>query len=215
LYGHQASGTSGREEVVGISPQTGSVAVTIADPPDIGGIFPALAVNAAGRWFGGGPGGPPGMVWAQPDGPTKTVYSGPARSAILWLSAVGHTVWAGVDEYGPGERPANVTHLLAVNQHGRVLRFTHPEQIGDFPLVATTDGRLWSMSYAALCGGAEELVEVDAASGLSHLVEPLPAPPGACNAEDTGSQVAAVGSDLFVLIPSGSSGSGVLYRAET
>jgi hypothetical protein len=52
-------------------------------------------------------------------------------------------------------------------------------------------------------------------TGASHPAEPLPTPPGACNDADTGSQVAAVGPDVFVLIPSGSAGSGVLYRAET
>jgi hypothetical protein len=212
LYGYQASGEKGSEQVVGIAPQTGAVTDTVSDPPEIGGIFPALAVNGAGRWFGGGPGGPPGLVRAQAGGPTKTVYSGPARSAILWLSAVGDTVWAGVDDYGSGERPSNITHLVVVNRKGHVVLSTHPEQIGDFPLVSTADGRLWSISYGALCGGAEELVRVDPMTGASHLVEALPAPPGACNDEDTGSQVAAVGNDVFALIPTGSSGSGVLYR---
>jgi hypothetical protein len=215
LYGYQASGSQGSEQVVGIDPQTGSVTVTVADPPDIGGIFPALAVNSAGRWFGGGPGGPPGLVRAPAAGPTTTVYSGPTRSSILWLSAVGDTVWAGVDAYGSGERPSNVTHLVAVNGKGRVIVSTHPELVGDFPLVSTAAGRLWSMSYAGSCGGPEELIAVDPVSGASHPVESLPAPPEACNDEDSGSQLAALGNDVFVLIPSGSSGAGVLYRAET
>jgi hypothetical protein len=218
LYGSQASGSQGSqgsEQVVGIDPRTGSVTVTVADPPDIGGIFPALAVNGAGRWFGGGPGGPPSLVRAQPAGPTTTVYSGPTRSSILWLSAVGDTVWAGVDVYGSGERPSNVTHLVAVNGTGRVVVSTPPELVGDFPLVSAAGGRLWSMSYAGSCGGAEELIAIDPGTGASHPVESLPAPPGACNDEATGSQVAAVGRDVFVLIPTGDSGSGVLYRAAT
>jgi hypothetical protein len=215
LYGYQASGSQGSEQVVGIDPQTGSVTVAVADPPDIGGIFPALAVNGAGRWFGGGPGGPPGLVRAQPAGPTTTVYSGPTRSSILWLSAVGDTVWAGVDVYGSGERPSNVTHLVAVNGTGRVVVSTPPELVGDFPLVSAAGGRLWSMSYAGSCGGAEELIAIDPGTGASHPVESLPAPPGACNDEATGSQVAAIGNDVFALIPSGTSGAGVLYRAET
>jgi hypothetical protein len=215
LYGYHASGNQGSEQVVGIDPQTGSVTVTVADPPDIGGIFPALAVNGAGRWFGGGPGGPPGLVRAQATGPPTTLYSGPTRSSILWLSAVGATVWAGVDVYGSGERPSSVTHLVAVNAKGRVVVSTHPELVGDFPLVSAAGGRLWSMSYAGSCGGAEELIAVDPLTGASHAVESLPAPPEACNDEDSGSQLAALGSDVFVLIPSGSRGAGVLYRAET
>ncbi len=207
LYGYQASGTAGSEEVVGISPQTGSVVVTIVDPPEIGGILPALAVNGAGRWFGGGPGGPPGLVRAPPTGPTKIVYPGTARSSILWLSAVGGTVWAGVDDEG------SVTHLVAVDRRGRVVLSTHHELIGDYPLVPAA-GRLWSMAWAGSCGDPAELVEVDAGTGASRLAEALPAPPGACNDADTGSQVAAVGSDVFALIATGSSGSGVLYRAE-
>ena len=214
LYGYQASGHAGGEQVVGIEPLTGSVAVTVTDPPEIGGIFPALAVNAAGRWFGGGPGGPPGLVWSRPDGPKTMVFSGPARSAILWLSAVGDTVWAGVDDYGRGERPSNVTHLVAVNRRGHVVLSTHPELIGDYPLVPAA-GRLWSMAWVGSCGDPAELVEVDASTGVSHLAEALPAPAGVCNDADTGSQVAAVGRDVFVLIPTGDSGSGVLYRAET
>jgi hypothetical protein len=66
-----------------------------------------------------------------------------------------------------------------------------------------------------VCGDAAEFVEVDPVTGASHPAEPLPTPPGACNDADTGSQVAAVGPDVFVLVPSGSAGSGVLYRAET
>jgi hypothetical protein len=211
LYGYQ--GTAG-QQAVGISPQSGTVTATVTDPPEIGGIFPALAANAAGQWFGGGPGGPPGLAWTAVDGKTTTVYAGARRSAILWLSAIGGTVWAAVDDEGSGERPSNVTHLVAVNRRGHVVVSTHPEQTGDYPLVPAA-GRLWSMAWVGSCGQPAELVEVDSTTGASHLAEPLPAPPGACNDADTGSQVAAVGRDVFVLIPTGESGSGVLYRAAT
>jgi hypothetical protein len=128
---------------------------------------------------------------------------------------VGDTVWAGVDVYGSGEQPSNVTHLVAVNGTGRVVVSTRPELVGDFPLVSAAGGRLWSMSFAGSCGGAEELIAIDPGTGASHPVESLPAPAGACNDEDTGSQVAAIGNDVFALVPTGSRGAGVLYRAET
>jgi hypothetical protein len=209
LYGYQMGAHS---QVVGISPQTGAVTTTVTNPPDIGGIFPAVAVNAGGQWFGGGPGGPPGLTWSDAGGMTKTVYAGPSRSSILWLSAVDATVWAGVDVDGSATRPSNVTHLVAVNGRGHVIISTRPELIGDYPLVATSDGHLWSMEVAGTCGGAAELVEVDPASGESHAVEALPAPAASCNDAGTGSQVTAVGRDVFALIPTGSGGTGVLYR---
>jgi hypothetical protein len=67
----------------------------------------------------------------------------------------------------------------------------------------------------AAAGRADELVEADAATGASHPAEPLPAPPEACNDAATWSQVAAIGRNVIVLIPSGVSGTSVLYRAGT
>jgi hypothetical protein len=205
-------------QVVRISPQSGAVTATFTSPPEIGGIFPAVAATAAGLWLGGGPGGPPGLEWvrgATATASATTVYSGPSRSSILWLSAVGDLVWAGVVDDGPGEVPSDVTHLVAVDAKGVVAVTSPSELIGDFPLVSTPDGHLWSMSWVGSCSGTEELVEIDPTTGSSHTVDSLKAPPGACDDADTGSQVAAVGHDVFALIPTGSAGSAVLYRAET
>ena len=149
----------------------------------------------------------PGLVWSRADGPTKTVYSGPAGSAILWLSAVGHTVWAGVDEYGSGGRPSNVTRLVAVNQHGSVVLSRPPRADRGLSRWSQGGGGPSLVDDVGRCGAVTRRnwwrsIPVD---GGSHLAEPLPkTPPGVCNDADTGSQVAAVGPDVFVLIPSGS-----------
>jgi hypothetical protein len=71
------------------------------------------------------------------------------------------------------------------------------------------------MSLAGRCGGSYELVAVDQATGNSHAVEALPAPTQSCNDTDTGSHLVAVGRDVFILIPTGAMGGGVLYRAAT
>jgi hypothetical protein len=213
LYGYQMGAGA---QVVRIAPQNGMVTATVTDPPEIGGVFPTAAANEAGLWLGGGPGGSPAIEWVHnPPGQGTTVSSGPNLSATLWVSAVGDTVWAGIIDYGAGKRPSVRTHLVAVNRMGKVVVRSATELTGDYPLVSTRGGHLWSMSWPRRCGGAYELVEVDAATGSSHPSEPLQAPPEACNDADTGSQVAAVGLDVFALIPAGPSGTSVLYRAAT
>jgi hypothetical protein len=204
-------------QVVRISPQTGMVTATFESVPEIGGIYPTVAADGAGLWLGGGPGGAPGLVWVPAaTAPATTVYAGSSRSAILWLSAVRNLVWAGVADYaGTGERTTVVTHLVAVDGQGQVAVSSPSEQIGNFPLVPTPGGHLWSLSVAEACKGAEELVAVDPATGSTHPAVALKAPPEACNDADAGAQLAALGHDVFALIPTGTVGSSVLYRADT
>jgi hypothetical protein len=212
LYAYQVSAGP---QVERIAPQTGAVTATITDPPAIGGLYPAVAADSAGEWLGGGPGGGPELAWARTGGPTTAVVSGPNRSAVLWVSAVGTRVWAGVADYGSGARPSVSDHLVAVNEQGHVVLTSRAETTGDYPLVSTPGGHLWSMSWAGTCGAAYRLVEVDAATGTSRAVATLKAAAQACNDADTGTQVTAIGRDVFALIPAGADGQSVLYRAET
>lgn len=202
-------------QVVRISPQTGTVTATVTDPPAIGGLYPGVAADSAGEWLGGGPGGPPELAWARAGAPTTAVFSGPSRSAVLWVSAVGATVWAAVADYGSGTRPSVSNHLVEVNEQGHVVLTSHAETTGDYPLVSTSNGHLWSMAWAGTCAAASRLVEVDPVTGNSHAVSRLKAAAQACNDADTGTQVTAIGRDVFVLIPAGAGGQSVLYRAET
>ena len=75
LYGY----ATGTPEVVRISPVSGAVEGTIVNAPPIGGLYPAVAADAAGAWLGGGPGGTAQLDWV-PAGSTTaraTSYAGP------------------------------------------------------------------------------------------------------------------------------------------
>jgi hypothetical protein len=214
LYG---GALGGAPEVVQISPDTGQVVSTVAGVPQIGGLYPTVAADAAGTWLGGGPGGPPQLAWATPGSTTATNSSfrpaGP-DSSILWVSAVHGRVWAGVATYRSEAGATKVTtNLVALAGDGRVVVRSPSEPVGLFPLTVTPDGRLWDVQYSSKCGGSEHLLEIDHSSGLSRAVATLAAPPGACNDEDGGSELAVIGRDVFVLLPTGSPGASVLYRA--
>jgi hypothetical protein len=86
---------------------------------------------------------------------------------------------------------------------------------GEFPLVSTPGGGLWGLAYVGACDGPEELLQVDPATGSSDPAAKLKAPPEACDDEGVGSQLVAVGRDVFALIPTDVAGSAVLYRAAT
>lgn len=209
LYGY----SSGRPEVVRISPDSGAVEETLTSVPAIGGVFPALAANTAGVWLGGGPGGPPDLQWVRP-GATQgtTVYAGPASSSILWLSAVDGHVWAGVAEYS-GMPVAVTTHLVALDTGGHVAVDSPEERTGIVPIVTTTGGGLWGLAPSPTCTGPESLVAIDPTTGNSHAVATLRASVSLCDGAAAAAQLASVGRDVFALIAGGSPGSGVLYRA--
>ncbi len=213
LYGEQMLAGP---EVVRISPSTGDVTATLKPATAIGGIAPAVAANGAGVWIAGGPGGPPGVDWVrQGTGVTTTPYPGTSHSSVLWLSAVGGVVWAGVEAYGTGPTPSVLTHLVALDHSGNVIVTSPSELTGQSPLVSTPGGRLWGLDYVGACNGPEELLQVDPATGSSAPMAKLKAPPEACDDDDGGSQLAAVGRDVFALIPTDVVGSAVLYRATT
>ena len=169
LYGYALGGAN---EVVQISPQTGAVADTIGNAPEIGGIYPAVAANSAGEWLGGGPGGGAQLEWVRAGTGTvtnTTLVTGGRSGSILWLSAASGRIWAGVAKYGgPPGTTMVTTRLVALNEQGDVAVRSPWESVGPYPLVATPDGRLWDVEYSARCGGLEHLLEINAATGVSR-----------------------------------------------
>ncbi|HEY6472408.1 MAG TPA: hypothetical protein VIY26_05925, partial [Acidimicrobiales bacterium] len=59
-----------------------------------------------------------------------------------------------------------------------------------------------------------ELLAIDPSTATSRAARSLTAPPNACDNEDDGSELAAIGRDVFMLLP-GAPGASVLYRAAT
>ncbi len=220
LYGY--SYPAAEPAVVQISPATGAVERTIRSVPEIGGTFPTVAADRAGTWLGGGPGGAPGVDWVQPGAAAgTTAYAGPAgpNSSVLWLSAVGDRVWAGIAVYrqttGPG-RISVTTHLVALRPDGTVAVTSPAESTSDTPLVATADGApLWGLAVRNSCGRPEQLVQIDPASGRVRTAISLAAAPNGCDAGGGSALLAAVGRDVFALVLAGAPGGSVLYRAAT
>ncbi len=213
LYGEQMLAGP---EVVRISPATGGVTAMLEPVAAIGGIDPAVAADDAGLWLAGGPGGPPGVSWVRPgSGVSTTVFQGAVRSSVSWLSAVGGVVWAGVETYGTGPSPSVLTNLVELDEDGHVVVTSPSELTGDFPLVSTAGGSLWGLAYVGPCGHPEELLQVDRTTGSSQPSVALKSPAQSCDAGVEGSQLAAVGRDVFALIPTDVAGSAVLYRVAT
>ncbi len=215
LYGYALGG---KTEVVQISPETGAVENTIGNAPQIGGVYPAVVANGAGAWLAGGPGGPAQLDWIHAGSGATTnlsLVSGGRTGSILWLSAVAGLVWAGVARYGgaPGTTVVS-TRLVALNGQGHVAVRSPWEAVGLYPVVATPDGHLWDVEFPARCPGRELLLEIDASAGVSRDAARLATPPTVCNDEEAGSELAALGREVFVLLPTASAGA-VLYRATT
>ncbi len=220
LYGY--SYPAAEPAVVRISPTSGAVEATTSSVPQIGGIFPAVVADGAGTWLGGGPGGAPGVEWVRPGVASGTTAdAGPADldSSVLWLSAVDGRVWAGIADYrssnGPG-RIAVTTHLVALRPDGS-LAFTSPaESTSDTPVVTTGGGaRIWGLAPGRTCGGPEQLVQIDPASGRVRGAISLHTAPNGCDAGGGSAQLAAIDRDVFALVPAGPGGTSVLYRATT
>ncbi len=207
-----AGGSGGRAHLPGDGGGHGDAEARGRD----GGIEPAVAANGAGLWLAGGPGGPPGVAWVRPGTEVPaTVFQGAVHSSVAWLSAVGDEVWAGVEAYGTGPSPLRPDHPRRTGPgrpRGRDLSL----QIDRSSLHGSTPGAgLWGLAAIGPCGHPAELLEVDPSTGSSHPSVALPAPAQACDDAGEGSQLAAVGRDVFALIPTGVAGSAVLYRAAT
>ncbi len=191
LYGY----ATGTPEVVRISPVSGAVEGTIVNAPPIGGLYPAVAADAAGAWLGGGPGGTAQLDWVPANTTTAraTSYAAPtANSAILWLAAHGGRVWAGVATYTQGARTTSVTtRLVALSDDGNVAVRSGSEPVGLFPAVATPDGRLWGVQYARKCGGRRGTArDRPDHRHVTRRRARWPRRPNACDNEDGGSELA-------------------------
>src|SRR5580704_5858120 len=198
LYGYALGG---KNEVVQIALDSGDVENTIGNAPEIGGVYPAVVGNSAGEWLGGGPGAPAGLEWVHAGTGTATnitLVTGGRSGSILWLS--GTTVVT--------------TRLVALDEQGHVAVRSPWENVGLYPVVATPDGHLWDVEYPARCGGFETLLEIDPSTGVSRAAARLASSPAACNDEEAGSELAAIGRAVFVFFPTAGAGS-VLYRATT
>jgi hypothetical protein len=215
LYGYALGG---KNEVVQIALDSGDVENTIGNAPEIGGVYPAVVGNSAGEWLGGGPGAPAGLEWVHAGTGTATnitLVTGGRSGSILWLSATTGRVWAGVARYGGAPGTTMVTtRLVALDEQGHVAVRSPWESVGLYPVVATPDGHLWDVEYPARCGGFETLLEIDPSTGVSRAAARLASSPAACNDEEAGSELAAIGRAVFVLFPTAGAGS-VLYRATT
>ncbi len=215
LYGYDQA--VGGPAVVRISPLTGQPLATLTPVPPIGGIYPSVVADADGAWFAGGPGGSPDLV-ELPAGSsaTRTVYSGPTRSSIVWLSVVRREVWAEVAVYGNGPRPSVRTRLEGF--HGTSGVTIGPDRATDlFPFVTTSDGRMWTLSFPSRCAADSEwLEEVEPATGATRGATRLPVSQVLCDdGADIDSSLATAGQDVFALVPAGEPGESVLYRVHT
>jgi len=206
LYGF-ASPSSGTPVVLRISPVTGTVVATITGVPAIGGGQPALAVDAAGGvWLAGGAGGTASLERVAPGSSTPVpVLLDPAPVSILWLSAVGDTVWAQAATFGPGNSAS--TRLVALATTGQPITEGQAEQLGDGPLAGSARA-LWSIGSShcptvAVESYAEPLYRIDPATGDAVVATTLRSPVNLCDV-GPGSFVAVAGRWVFVLAPSDS-----------
>lgn len=196
-------------ELQEISPATGAPVRTITGVST--GPYPQLVATRSGLWITGGA-GTPALVDRIAPGSDKAhaVFRRPASDVVLWLSAVGDRVWAGVASDAPTGRRAH-TRLVAFDSSGHEVLATPIEQIGDTPLVAIGD-HLWTLGSGISCSGPQHLWSVDARTGRSTARITLRSPVGPCSTAGR-SQLVAVGRTLFVLDPTGmASPSGMLFR---
>jgi hypothetical protein len=214
LYGYTSTGGT---EVVQISPSSGAVLASTSDVPAIGGVFPAVVANSAGLWLAGGPGGS-STVELIPKGSSipESAYAGVVhQTSIQWLAGIGNLVWADVATYGSGGTPAATFRLVAFNDSGDPILSSPIEEMGDFPLVATSNSGLWTVGTGTRCAAAQELIEVSGRTGASRVAASLKSPISPCLYGADGSQLASVSRSVFVLDPTDTVGGSLLYRVET
>jgi hypothetical protein len=207
LYGHGS-------EIVKISPSTGAVLATMNDAPGIGGHFPTVVANTTGLWAAGGPGGPPDLELFRHGSPVSPQsYEVSSQSSIVWLATIDNRVWADVLTYvGHGASMTAVTRLVAFDAEGTKVLESQPEAPNDFPVVEA-GSQLWSVGVGSTCRGPQELLEIDAKSGESHVVTTLRTPVEPCLTEVNASQLTSLARSVFVLDPTGTTDqASVLYR---
>jgi hypothetical protein len=195
-----------------ISPSTGAVVRTVTGLPISNAGHPLIVGGGSGLWLAGGEASPATIYQLDPGSRTPEVFArGPSKSSILWLSAVGDRLWAEVGTYEDGGR-AVVTRLEAFASSGRKVVETSPENVGDLPAVRT-GSELWSSGVGTRCNGPQRLWRIDSRTGRSEVTATLRSPVAPCLFEGDGSELAAAGSSVFVLDPTGDpAAGGVLYR---
>jgi hypothetical protein len=199
-------------EVLEISPSTGAVVRTVTGMPISGGGHPLIVGGGSGLWLAGGVASPATIYRLDPGSGTPVVFAtGPSKSSILWLSAVGDRLWAEVGTDEDGGRTV-VTRMEAFTPSGRKVVETSPENVGDLPAVGT-GGQLWSSGVGARCNGPQRLWRIDSQTGRTVVTATLRSPVAPCLFEGDGSELAAAGQSVFVLDPTGDpAAGGVLYR---
>jgi hypothetical protein len=191
------------DEVLQVSPTTGAVNSTIHGVGASGSGHPSVTVNSSGAYFAGWT---PTITHTDPStGTVDTFYRAPSNSQVIWISALGASIWASVSTFNTGGVPT--TELYALDASG------HPtlkvrEQPFDISPVVSAAGRAFSVSGG--CERAIQLWGVDVRARRAAVLTTLQYL-GGC-AGYLGS-IATVGSYVFVLDNTGvASGSGFLYR---
>ena len=212
FYGY---GSPATPEVVRISPSSGKVLSKSTHVPGIGGVFPAVLATNGAVWMAGGGGGPPSIERMRLGAKLpSTVFTGPQDSSIDWLAAAQGRVWAEVVTQRGTSDGTPSAQLAEFNVSGQLLHETSPISAGefDFPLVSTITS-LWSAGVGASCTGSQSVIAIDPTTLSSTSVATLNTPLPPCEEELWGSQLVGVGSRVFLLDPTGTTG-GVLYRFE-
>jgi hypothetical protein len=205
-------------DLLQISPSTGGLVATITDVVPSNVYQPSVVANDGGAWTAGGPSDSPADVFRIAPGSqaASVTYTGPAHGSVLWLSAVGNSVWADVASYHDNYGGAISTRLVAFNFSGTKILQTPTEQFGDVPLVGSGD-ELWSVGSGYTCKGRQRLWRINAVTGKSTSVTTLHTPIEACLAETLGgaSQITADGDSIFVLETTGQTRpASLLYRVQ-
>jgi len=202
-------------ELVKVSTSTGAVLDRITNaPPSVGG-HGTIVTNRGRLWIAEGASSPASIYRLSGTSRKLTnIYSGPARSSVLWLSSIGGRVWAAVQTYNRGQLLGS-TRLLAFDSSGREVLKGPVEEFGDVPLVGSRQG-LWSAGSGPICAAPQRLWKIDPATGRSTDVTTLRTPVEPCLTESpTTSEIAVVGKYVFVLEPTGTTTpAAVLYRIQ-
>ncbi|MGD0320214.1 MAG: hypothetical protein ABSC00_01205 [Acidimicrobiales bacterium] len=202
-------------DLLQISPSTGEPVATIADVVPSNVFNPSVVADVAGAWTAGGPSDSPADVYRITPGSrtASKVYAGSARGSVLWLSAVGNSVWADVARYGPNGTYTG-SQLVELGLSGKKILQSLTEEFGDVALVGLGD-QLWSVGSGAKCDNPLRLWEINAKTGRSVAVTVLHTPVEACLADSLGgpSQLTVAAGSVFALETTGrTTPASVLYR---
>jgi hypothetical protein len=202
-------------QVLQVSPSTGSVVQTITGAPDSNSGHGTVVANSGGVWLAEGPSSPGDLYRIAPGSSAASkVYVGPPSSSLLWLSTIGDVTWTEVGRY-KGDALVT-TSLAAFNSSGQKILQTGPERLGDVAVVGSGD-RLWSVGTGYSCNDPQRLWAIGASTGKATAITTLRTPIEACLTESPNvSQLAVVDGSVFVLEATGTEApASILYRVRT